>query len=285
MYRKQVRRRRAILVALVVACLMLISISISEADDGPLHSVQSGVSSVFSPVGEGASRALKPFRDLVDWFDETWTARGENEDLHDKVADLRRELVDTQEAAQEAGYGEAVDELVAADGLAGLDPVDATVVFRSFSLWNGTVRISAGGSDGVERDDAVITQDGLVGHVSEVNGGTSVVSLITDTKSAVTARVAGGGTVGLIVPVVGSPGKLALTLIHGKKEVEDGDRLVTAGFTADDGLSSKYPPDIPIGQVSETIPAEQEQREEVRIEPFADLADLSQVTVLTGGGS
>ena len=40
MYRKQVRRRRAILVVLVVACLMLISISISEAEDGPLHSVQ-----------------------------------------------------------------------------------------------------------------------------------------------------------------------------------------------------------------------------------------------------
>ena len=54
MYRKQVRRRRAILVVLVVACLMLISISISEAEDGPLHSVQRGVSSVLSPVGEGA---------------------------------------------------------------------------------------------------------------------------------------------------------------------------------------------------------------------------------------
>ena len=51
MYRKQVRRRRAILVVLVVACLMLISISISEAEDGPLHSVQTGVSAVLSPVG------------------------------------------------------------------------------------------------------------------------------------------------------------------------------------------------------------------------------------------
>ncbi len=75
MYRKQVRRRRAVLVLLVVACLMLISISISEADDGPLHSVQTGVSTVLSPVGEGASRALKPVRDLIDWFDETFEPR------------------------------------------------------------------------------------------------------------------------------------------------------------------------------------------------------------------
>ena len=104
MYRKQVRRRRAILVVLVVACLMLISISISEADDGPLHSVQTGVSTVLSPVGEGAGRALKPARDLIDWFDETWQARGENEDLRDQVAELRAELLEPQDAAEKAGY-------------------------------------------------------------------------------------------------------------------------------------------------------------------------------------
>ncbi len=57
MYRKQVRRRRAILVVLVVACLMLISISISEAEDGPLHSVQNGVSARCSAPIERGRRA------------------------------------------------------------------------------------------------------------------------------------------------------------------------------------------------------------------------------------
>ena len=98
MYRKQVRRRRAVLVLLVVACLMLISISISEADDGPLHSVQNGLSSVLNPIGEGASRALKPGRDLVNWFDETLDARGENDELKDQLADC---LLYTSDAADE----------------------------------------------------------------------------------------------------------------------------------------------------------------------------------------
>ena len=66
MYRKQVRRRRAVLVALVVVCLMLISLSISEADDGPLHSIQNRMSAVLNPIGEGASRALKP-GDTDEW--------------------------------------------------------------------------------------------------------------------------------------------------------------------------------------------------------------------------
>lgn len=286
MYRKQVRRRRAILVLLVVACLMLISISISEAQDGPLHSVQNGVSTVLSPVSEGASRVLKPARDLIDWFDQTWNARGENDRLKSEVADLRGQLLDTQDAAEKAGYADAVQKLVADAGLTGFTPVDATVVARSFSLWYGTIKISAGQSDGVARNDVVITQDGLIGRVFDVTGGTSEVALITDAdgSGAVTARVVGEGPEGLVGPVVGSPGKLDFSLIQGEKEVKDGDKLVTAGFSSG-SLVSRYPPDIPIGQVVETIPALQQQREQVTVEPFADLSDLNEVTVLTTGGS
>ncbi len=284
MYRKQVRRRRAILVVLVVACLMLISISISEADDGPLHSVQSGVSTVLSPVGEGASRALKPVRDMIGWFDETWKARGENDDLRKQVAQLRAELLETQGAAEKAGYADKLDELMKKSGLAGYTAVDASVVGRSPSLWYESIKISAGGSDGVSRNDAVITQDGLIGRVSTVTGGTSEVALITDGESGVAARVAGKGPEGLVSGVVGNPGRLDLSLIQGEKEVKDGDRLVTAGFSTEGGLTSLYPADIPIGEVVETIPAEQEQREQVNVEPFADLADLTEVTVLTSGG-
>jgi rod shape-determining protein MreC len=283
MYRKQVRRRRAILVVLVVACLMLISISISEADDGPLHSIQNGVSSVLSPVGEGASRALKPFRDLIDWFDETWDARGENDELRSQVAELRAELLAAEEAAEKAGYAKQLEKLVAESGLDGYEPVDASVIGRSFSLWYETIRIDAGRSDGVSRNDAVITEDGLIGRVSQVTGGSAEVALLTDSTSAVTARVAGGGPEGMIGPVVGAPGRLDFSLIQGDEEVKDGDRLVTAGFATEGGLSSLYPADIPIGEVVETIPAEQEQREQVNVEPFAELADLTTVTVLTGG--
>ena len=103
MYRKQVRRRRAVLVLLVVACLMLISISISEAESGPLHSIQRGVASVLGPIEEGADRALKPVRDMVNWFDETFEARGENDELQDEVAELRAgEPRRGRDAAEEA---------------------------------------------------------------------------------------------------------------------------------------------------------------------------------------
>ena len=81
MYRKQVRRRRAILVLLVVAALVLLSTQYSERQGGPLHSMQRAVASVFGPMEEGATRALKPARDLINWVEETFNARGTNSDL------------------------------------------------------------------------------------------------------------------------------------------------------------------------------------------------------------
>ena len=281
MYRKQVRRRRAILVLLVVACLMLISISIGEARSGPLSSVQNGAASVLNPIGDGANRALKPARDLVNWFDETLSARGENEKLRSRVAELNTELMDTRAAAEKAGYADQLDKLIAEGELSGYEPVDASVLLRSSSSWYSTITISAGSSDGVANNDAVVTADGLIGRVEKVFGGTSRVQLISDSTYAVTARVTGKGPEGLVEPIVGAPGKLKFGL-YGKGNLTDGDDLVTAGFSSTGGLGSRYPSGIPIGAVNQTIPAEQGQ-EEIRIKPFADLEDLNEVTVLSGG--
>ena len=284
MYRKQVRRRRAVLVALVVACLMLISISISEAQSGPLHSIQNGIGSIFNPIQDGASRALKPARDVVNWFDETFNARGENDKLKSENAALKQQVLDTEQAAAKAGYAKQLDKLVANSSLQGYKRVDATVIGRNFSAWYSVMKIDVGMSNGVSKNDSVLTDDGLVGKVQSVTGGYAVVQLITDGQNGVTADVVGVNAEGLVQPIVGSPGELDLGLIQGNGDkIKDGDKLVTAGFNSGD-LESLYPAGIPIGEVDETIPAEQEKRATVHVKPFANLAHIDQVTVLTGSG-
>lgn len=284
MYRKQVRRRRAVLVTLVVACLMLISISISEAQSGPLHSIQSGIGSIFNPIQDGASRVLKPARDMVNWFDETFKARGENDRLKSENAQLKQQVLDMQQAAEKAGYAKQLDRLVANSGLDGYKRIDAGILGRNFSAWYSVIKINVGTSDGVSKNDSVVTADGLVGRVQSVSGGYAIVQLITDGQNAVTADVVGGNAEGLVQPIVGSPGDLDLGLIQGDEDkIKNGDKLVTAGFSSGD-LVSLYPAGIPIGEVDQTIPAEQAKRATVHVRPFADLAHIDQVTVLAGGG-
>ena len=283
MYRKQVRRRRTVLVLLVVACLVLISTHFSEGETGPLHRFENGVGTVLGPIGDGASRALKPVRDLVGWVDETFSARGDNNKLQSEVDDLRTQLVDTQQKLDDGTKAGKIGKVTDEPELSSYTPVQARVSLRSPSTWDQTLAIDKGSSDGVKVNDAVIAAGGLVGRVSSTGGGTSRVKLISDQESSVTARVAAAkGPTGLITASVGDPRDLIFELIQGDKEVRSGSKLITAGID-DPTLPSRFPGGIPIGEAKKSSASDQELRQQVHITPYVDLSDLSLVSVLTGG--
>src|ERR1700712_4733284 len=77
MYDKTIRRRRAVLLALVLGSLIIVTAYFGESSSSPLHSVQRGVMTVVSPIQDGASRALKPVRDLFGWVGDTVSAKGD----------------------------------------------------------------------------------------------------------------------------------------------------------------------------------------------------------------
>ena len=282
MYRRQVRRRRLVLVALVVVALVMVSLSFSEARSGPLHSIQRGISTVLSPIEEGASRALKPARDLVDWVDETFAARGVNEELRAENAELRRELADAQQAVGDNDDFRRMLELDDSGPLAAFEPVTARVIGRSPSVWYATVQVDQGSDAGVEPGDAVITGDGLAGRITDVGRGSSQVSLITDHRSAVSVEVLPDGPSGVVEPELGDPDDLLLDFIENDEPVQEGAMLVTAGWT-DGEISSAFPPDIPLGEVSETGAGEQEAFQRIHVKPYADIRGMDYVQVLTGG--
>jgi rod shape-determining protein MreC len=282
MYRKQVRRRRAILVALIVTSLVLLSAHFSEAESGPLHAIQRGVATVLSPLESVASEALKPARDLINWFDETFEARGENDDLKEELAAAREQLALAEAAV---GENEKFREMLALNEELGLDPsyepLTARIIARSPSVINATVGVDAGSADGVENDDPVISGDGLVGRVTEVTDSVAQVQLITDPRNAVSARVVPDGPQGIVEPVAGDPDDLRLDFISNEEEVDEGQMLVTAGWS-DGEISSAYPYGIPIGEITETTLGDQDFQR-VTVQAFADMRDLQYVQILTGG--
>ncbi|MGI9557914.1 MAG: rod shape-determining protein MreC [Solirubrobacterales bacterium] len=283
MYRKQVRRRRAVLVGLVLACLVLLSTFISEGEGGPLHSAQRGVSAVLGPVEEASARALKPARDFVGWFDETFDARGENGALKAEVIELRDELADAESAVGENRELRRLTGLDPATELGGRDPVTARVIARNPTVWYSSVTLNQGTGSGVRVDDPVITGEGLIGRVSEVTPNTANVTLVTDHRSAVTARVLPDGPSGIVKSEVGDPDDLELDFIEDDAEVREGQTLVTAGWSSNE-ISSRFPPGLLIGEVVEAKIGEQEIFKTVTVRPFADLAELDFVQILTRKG-
>jgi rod shape-determining protein MreC len=284
MYRKQVRRRRAVLLLLVAVSLTLLSLQFRESSGGPLHGFQRGVATAFSPFQGAADRAFKPGRDLVNWFDETFNARGENKKLSDEVADLRDQLATSQAHQQQ---GEELKKLLdlSSAGLipAGRTPVTARVIGRSPSVWYSTVMIDKGYGDDVHVDDPVVTGDGLVGRISEVTRNSAQVTLITDHTSAVAARVEPVNATGVVEPQIGNPDDLLLDYVEKGTDIQETQQVVTAGFSGS-GVSSLFPPGIPIGEVSQSSLEEEQAYQRVHIEPYADLRNMEFVQALVESG-
>ncbi len=277
MYRKQVRRRRAVLALLVISSFVLLTATYAQTTGG----FQRGVSTVFGPLQDVADRALKPARDLVNWVDETFDARGENDRLRTQVQQLRRQVAGGEAALQENAQLRKLAGL-RADIPSGYDTVTGRVIARSPTIWYSSVTIDVGTGDGVRLDDPVINGDGLVGSVASVTGSTAQVRLITDPQSAVTGKVVPSGVQGVIRPEIGNPEDLSIDFLDSSKRVGKGQTVVTAGWRGQ-GLSSRFPPNIPVGQITEASIAEQEASQTVHMRPFADMRQLELLQVLTGG--
>jgi rod shape-determining protein MreC len=279
-YRKQVRRRRAVLTLLILGSFLLLTVTYGQSSGG----LQQGVSTVFSPLESAADRALKPARDLVGWFDKTFEARGENSRLEDELAEAREQAVAGQVAMQEVAQLRKLLDLNRDPVLAtsAYEPVTARVIARSPTVWHSAVSIDVGSGDGVRVDDPVIGDGALVGQVSAVQSSSSQVTLLTDHASAVSGKVVPGGVQGVIRPDVGDPEDLVLDFIDSSKRVGAGQKVVTSGWHSED-LASLFPPNLPVGEVTRASVVEQEASQQVHLRPFADLANLDFVQVLTGG--
>ena len=278
MYRKQVRRRRAVLALLVIGSFALLTVTYGQSSDG----IQRGVSTIFSPLQEVASRALKPARDLINWFDQTFDARGRNSRLEVELARARKQAVANQAAVAENAQLRKLLSLDRRAIPAADNPVTAQVIARSPTIWYSAVTIDAGSGQGVAVNDPVINGEGLVGRVAAVTGGSAQVTLISDHSSAVSAKVVPQGVQGVVKAEVGDPDELILDFLDSSVHVPRGDTVVTAGWRAQ-GLASLFPPNLPIGEVTQASIPEQEASQEVHVRPFADLRNLEMLQVLTRG--
>ena len=279
MYRKQIRRRRAVLIGLIALAFVLLTVTFGAGSGG----LGNAVGTVTGPVGNVASDAFKPARDLIGWFDETFEARGENERLESRLANARAEVVAGRVAVQENRQFRKLLGLERSGRIpSGFDPVTASVVTRSPTIWVSTVTIDRGSSDGVAVDDPVVSADGLIGKISSVAPRESVVTLLPDGSSAVSAKIVPGGAQGVVTAKIGTTGVFVLEFIDETRGIEEGQSVVTAGWRADD-LASIYPPNLPIGEILEVPIDTREAVRSVNVRPYPDFANLEFVTVLTGG--
>ena len=262
-------------VALVVLSLALITGYFREGDSGRLHDAQGSAARVLEPFQLGAERVVRPFRDAWGWFDGLRTAKSENEQL-------RKQLAAAQVQAARAAATETTPGIAA-----GAKTAHAPTWAKDYRLlkadvindpptYQQTIVVSAGRNDGVKRYDPVVSTAGLLlGHISKVGPGSSLVTLISDRSSAVAVINPETNTRG-ILRGTGPDSSLIVDQVSKQDVIKDGGLIMTAGRLSG---GSFYPEGISVGSVDGWNQSDTAPFKLVRLKPYADLDGIDQVVI------
>ncbi|MCG7338519.1 rod shape-determining protein MreC [Staphylococcus sp. ACRSN] len=169
------------------------------------------------------------------------------------------------------------------DDISEYDPISSTVLSRNPDQWMNTLVINQGSKNGIEKNMAVLTSEGLVGRISKVNQFSSQVDLIsTNTRSnrlSVNVQHKGKNVFGLIDNYDKKSDELVITDIDNKDSVKKGDKVVTSG------LADQLPSGIYIGEVVKVEKDEYGLSKKVKVKTAASLTDLNHVYVAKRNGS
>jgi rod shape-determining protein MreC len=265
---------------LVLVSLALITVYFRESEGGTLHSAQRIGLSVAMPFEVAGERIARPFRDGWGWASDLIGAKSENADLKKQVEALRQKVIQEQTAVSEndrlRGLLDYVDGPKFPDGFVG---VSTRVVGRPPSAYSQEVLIAAGSSAGLERNDPVVTEDGLVGLVTDVTSNGAKVTLLTDQSSAVSAIVLESGAAGIVRHGPSDSSALILDRVGKDELVEAGNLVITAGWRSGK-LESLYPRGIPIGTVKSVGQQDVDLYKRIQVAPLVSFDALADVIVL-----
>jgi rod shape-determining protein MreC len=277
-------RARLAAIVLVLVSLALITVYFRESEEGTLHSAQRIGLSVAMPFEVAGERIARPFRDAWGWASDLIGAKEENEKLKKEVEALRKSVIAEQTAVSEnerlRNLLDYVDGPKFPDGFNG---VATRVVGRPPSAYNQEVLIAAGTSSGIRRNDPVITDDGLVGLVTDATTNGAKVTLLTDQSSAVSAIVLESGAAGLVRHGPSDSSALILDRVGKNELVEDGNLVITAGWRSGK-LESLYPRGIPIGTVKSVGQQDVDLYKRIQVAPLVNFDALADVIVLVPKG-
>jgi rod shape-determining protein MreC len=255
-----------LLAGVVLVQVLFLAVQIKRDSQGRL--LRSWTVGAISPFERSGAWGFGRIRDVWRHYFALRNTSRENETLRQENDALKLQLGQLQSKAAEA------DRLATLLNFRRLNRdvpmLGARVIGASADAGSQTVFVDRGEQDGIRRNMAVITPDGVVGKVSEAFSSSAQVLLLTDKDSGVGAMLADSR----IQRPVGGTGEplLQLKYVTNDDTVNVGERVVTSG------MDRIFPKDLPVGTVAEVKPGNPFRQ--IRVRPAANLGRLEEVLVL-----
>ncbi|MGD9015701.1 MAG: rod shape-determining protein MreC, partial [Candidatus Omnitrophota bacterium] len=193
----------------------------------------------------------------------------QNQRLRKEIGLIRRQLFEAEELYLEnmrlrelLDFKEKSIYPLTAASVIGYDPTNLSSI----------IILNKGKQQGIKKDSAVITNDGLVGRIIEVGEQTSKVLLIDDINSGVAAFIQRSRQKGLVSGTLGR--ELILQYLPARADVQVSDLVITSG------LSGLYPKGILVGKIKEIKKEKIPGEIFVIVQPSAKLSKLEEVLVV-----
>lgn len=201
----------------------------------------------------------------------------ENTKLRSKVDDLAQEKVRAQVLENE---NKALkDQLKLGHTLTDYSLMNAVVISRAPSSWMSQLVINVGQNDGVQKNMPVVAGKGLIGRISEVDGTTAKVELLSDDNEAANrfaiqvTNKAGETVHGIITSFDKDTNRIVMGEVTSKVKLEKGDKVITSG------LGGVTPEGLYVGQVAEVKNGDTGLSKSVIIEPATDFGNIPVVSI------
>ena len=259
------------LLILGLAAVVLMALQVT----GRLEPVQSAITQLTSPAQVGATGITNGLTEAVDSLLELRNLRQRNAELEQVTGSLLVENFELREVQRE---NELMRNLLRfAQTRPGIEVRGAQIVARVIGQESNNflayIMLDLGAVHGVAVGMPVVTDQGLVGRISQVTETTSKVLLITDASSAVNAILQSSRLNGV---VRGNPGgDLIMDYIPQGEEYSVGEIVFTSG------LGGRFPKGIPIGQVVEKRQRDIDVFQQAVVQPTVDFSRLELVMVVT----
>ncbi len=253
---------------LAIALAVVIFVAVMGAMGNPWVSsafnyMTKGLSSVSAAVTSAADE--KTYDELVE----------ENKKLSKEAADLRTQLVDYYDLKDENARLWKYYNITKSNPDFQILP--ANVIRRDSNDEFYSFTIDAGTNSGIELQDPVITENGLIGFVSSVNAASGKVTTVLspDFQAGALAKKTSDNGIVTGNSSYSDQGLTTLAKIDAAAKIQKGDIVVSSG------IGGIYPANLIVGKVRELRIDEYDATKFAVVEPYEDIKKVTDVVVLT----
>ena len=256
-----------------IVTLLLITFSLTVGS----NIVSQGVNDVTNILGRMLAYPANSVNDFMESISNLTNTFQENQTLKQKVETIYELEVQLNDLKKD---NEKMKEaLKLQDTLNDYSLINATVIARNPDTWRDIVTINKGANDGLTPQMSVMSDNGLVGKVLDVNPTSARVALLSNNDNTlvrVAAMIQGEkeSIYGTLTGFDHEKNILIMSQIQATQEIKVGDKVVTSG------LGGVSPSSLYIGTVEEVAMDRFGLYKEVRIKPAADTNDVRYVTVV-----